>query len=165
MIVLMTGHVCSGKSTVYQEIIKHLNITKIDISDIHMLEGNLFSREARFYNEEPRFYHLVSIIISSLFSRKSIYIELIGEESWFVKLRSFLLSLWVPMVQVELERDSIESALECLRERCLSKREDYFRVESQGLTDHFGQAFNIKAKKFITTDTNCSEVANYILCK
>jgi hypothetical protein len=170
-IVLTTGHICAGKSTVYKQLQKHIDIKNVDIAQIHKRKGNMFRTDKKFFNQEPRLYHLCADVITQLFNKSSVYVEVLGEEPWFSKFRSTLDKLWVPMIEVELQRNSVDCALKCLHDRCFSSgahdEEDealaYYEAESIYLQEHYGFTFNPRAKKFITTHKNCNNVTEHIL--
>ena len=180
-IVLVTGHICAGKSTVYKYLSEQLNIQKIDIAKVHgeskkecSIE-DLFISNKKFFNEEPRLYYLCSEILDALYSQRSVYVEVLGEELWFPKFKKTLSSLWVPLIEIELKRETLECALECLKQRHLGakgaqldlptyKLQNY-EAESVFLSDHFGQIFNQDAKKFTTNQKNAKQIANYLINK
>lgn len=167
-IILITGHVCSGKSTLSSLLLKNIpNSCHIDIAYIHAKCPNPFKEVSLTTGTiEERAVLVYDQIFTSLLSGKIPVVELLGEEPWFFALRKMLLKAWVRLVQVELQRDSIKTAMACLSERNRQKGHTSAivqQVEGQQVQNQYGRRYNLSAKHFTVSGVSIKEPFKYIM--
>lgn len=145
-IIIVTGHIGSGKSTLFKHLeeLYQNSIKKIDIRQIHQNHPDCFSPSKK---GERRHNYLQAAVMTALFQGLVVYIEVVGTEPWFLDFLQTISQLHVPLIQVELKRSSIQVARQAIRQRNGDDAE-LTHVEAQHLEEHYGFIFNNNARLF-----------------
>lgn len=159
-ILLVTGHICSGKSTLYKFISKTIPYEKIDIRDIYSQSFEKSLNKIKLFNN----------VCNVLLQGKSCYVELIGNEDWFDDFKKRLNLLWVDLHEYELKRNSFATAKQALIERCDRDFNEEWSVavyenEYDSMRNMYSgySIMNPTAIQILTTKQNISYVSQKIL--
>lgn len=137
-VILLTGHICSGKSSLLLDPLFSC-YTSIDIAN--------FSKDHKGYIE------FLKAIFNSLFQGKRIIVELLGNEEFFSHLRDLLFKSTFTFLEIELKKASLEMAIKDLEKRNHSLNKIDKLNEAMGLRTMYNIRFNPHAYLFLTTSS------------
>ncbi len=156
-IILCTGHICSGKTTLQKHLSNEIdNLNHIDIS-------NYYKNKVKESQEEYISKHCYNTITSN----KNCYVELIGNEESFNKIKASLIKLAnhlkqmnipIKLIQVELKRLSLDLTYKCIKERNPDDFADHCSVE-----EHWNLRFNSDARFYITNQNNIEFITQNLM--
>lgn len=167
-IVLLTGHVCSGKSTLTQAIEDWLpgSWIKIDVSDAYDILDKVRQADPRIARKKRNieYYraiqqHLREMIFTSWFEKNNLVVELLGNEPFFESTFRDLKGTGRLRASIELTRSTREVAYKCLEERfkaieplftCSEEKAQYIEKERAGIDALHGIQWNKEATLFVT---------------
>ncbi len=156
-IVLVTGHICSGKSSLSRALLDELStsIGYVDIARVHDTYWDVFDDIG---GVENRYRYTLQETFTTLYRGRSVIVEVLGTESWFSQLRRYLLEAWPLLIEVELRRKSLAKASRCLELRCQAGTswgpppgEEVYESEMVLIEKVYGQTFNPHAELFFTS--------------
>lgn len=162
-VILVTGHVCSGKTTLYKYLVHH-GFDRVDVAAFYSRHKDIDSQNKYF---RVIFEEMLSAVFNSLFSMKNVYVELIGNECFFSIFKHILNKSSYDVIEVELQRSSKNLAIEALnnRNQILKKSEENKKNEVDSILSTHGCLFNKDAILYETTLDNISIIANSLLEK
>jgi shikimate kinase len=162
-IILVTGHIGAGKSTLYKQLQKRFGsvLTKVDIRSVNARNDS----SELFRGIEKRAFRFLSKVMQTIQSHKLPYVELLGYEGWFPPFLRKLLSLPYPLVQIELQTESLQDAEQNIINRWGSLCEG-MEVELYTVRERWGTVYNNNARLFTAKHSetiDMSKVIEYVI--
>lgn len=159
VVIVATGHIGSGKTTLGRELreIYAPYLRTVDIANIHKKyhdyqEETMMGEKRHNYLEAETFTHI--------YQNHIVYVELVGMEPWLEDFLAKLHQLHIPIIEIELKRSSLKRAIDAIQRRNRLDPE-LGELESAHLREHYGTTFNESAKLFRITD-NVNGPVDYI---
>jgi len=152
-IIIISGHICSGKSTL-SKILKNKipDLVHLDILDYYK------QYEEQIINGiDGRAILLYEDLISSVFAQKNVCIEVHGDEEWLPSFIQQLRNTHLSIVQVQLRRETEDLIQKCVYEREGGEVEIHYGIEG------YYQPLNSSAKEFKTTQYNIDAISDEIM--
>lgn len=146
-IILVTGHICSGKTSLSKESIFD-SYVKIDIAKIYLQNKNLCYDQNLFLNKV--YNDLKTSVFNNLFKMNNVYIELIGNELFFSHFRELLFKSSFKLIEIELKKNNLKDSITDLRKRNSDLSLEEQEAEEHILRSTYDRRFNDDAEHFVS---------------